>query len=90
MSRESPEAIEPAYLFLGRNDIDVTIEVPIGAGSYPSADVYRLVRPVMTKLVDEILDPSIDFQPADRLEEACAGCPYRTICGTVWIEGGKY
>jgi hypothetical protein len=90
VKRVSPEAIEPAYLFLGRNNIDVTIEVPIGAGSYPSADVYRLVRPVMTKLVDEILDPSVDFQPADRLEEACAGCPYHTICGTAWIEGGKY
>ncbi|HCA78947.1 MAG TPA: hypothetical protein DEP53_04360 [Bacteroidetes bacterium] len=87
-TKVSPEAIEPAYLFLGRNEIDLTIETPIGAGRTPAADVYRSIQPVMLKLVDEILDPSIEFKPADRLEEACPGCPYRPLCGTTWIEGG--
>lgn len=82
----SPEAIEPAYLFLGRNHIDITIEAPLGASQSPAADLYRSVRPVMFKLVDEILDPTIDFKPAERLEEACPGCAYRALCGTTWIE----
>ncbi len=86
----SPEAIEPAYLFLGRNEIDLTIEAPLGAGRNPAADVYRSVQPVMLKLVDEILDSSVDFKPADRLEEACPGCVYRALCGTTWTEGGVF
>lgn len=86
----SPEAIEPAYLFLGRNEIDPDIEAPIGAGRSPAADVYRSIQPVILKLIDEILDPSIDFKPADRLEDACPGCAYRSLCGTTWIEGGMF
>lgn len=89
-AKVSPEAIEPAYLFLGRNQIDLSIEAPIGAGHNPAADVYRSVRPVMLKLIDEILDPSIDFKPADRLEDACPGCAYRALCGTTWTESGMF
>jgi len=89
-TKVSPEAIEPAYLFLGRNVISSSIEVPIGGGHTPAADVYRSVRPVMLKLVDEIQDPVNDFKPADRLEESCPGCAYRALCGTTWIEAGSF
>lgn len=82
----SPEAIEPAYLFLGRKGIDHSIEVPLGSGRLPAADVYRVVQPIILKLIDEILDPSIDFTPADKPEKTCLACPYRSICGTVWVD----
>jgi hypothetical protein len=88
--RVSPEAIEPAYLFLGRKGIDPSIEAPLGAGQLPASDVYRGVQPIILKLIDEVLDASIDFTPADRLEKACPTCPYRSICGTVWVDARPY
>jgi ATP-dependent helicase/nuclease subunit B len=84
-----PESIVPAYLFLGRNEIGPDIEVPLGSGNYSAADVYHQVKPVMLRLIDEILDPSISFAPPERVEETCPGCPYTSICGTTWVGGNR-
>jgi hypothetical protein len=77
-------SITPAYLFLGRNAISPDIEVGIGGKQYTAEEVYQAVRPVMTKLIGQILDPARQFEATSRLNEDCPHCPYRSLCGTSW------
>ncbi|MBA4311796.1 MAG: hypothetical protein C0417_04105 [Chlorobiaceae bacterium] len=82
------ENITPAYLFLGRNQLDEGIEFPIGGDQTSPAKIFDSVQPVIYKLVDEILDINKKFAPTEFLEEECSKCPYSTICGTTWVSGG--
>jgi len=81
--------VAPAFLFLGRNEVGVDIESPIGGDEYTPADVYRTVEPVMFAMIEEILNPAVPFKPTDYLEEECPRCPYGAICGTRWARGWK-
>ncbi len=83
------EQLTPAYVFLGRNEINAEIESGIGDEERAPAEVYAAVEPVMFKLTDEILDAGVAFQPTDRLEEECPKCPYSAICGTGWAQGSR-
>jgi ATP-dependent helicase/nuclease subunit B len=76
------ENIVPLYLFLGRNRLDQSIEVVFDA--HP--DVYRRVEEVMFKLVEEIVDIDVDFNPTREPEKHCPNCPYNVICGTQWTK----
>ena len=81
------EEIVPAYLFLGTNQIDETIEVELfGEGESP-AENYRLVENVLFKLLDEITDPSQPFLPTDDPRDNCPTCAFKYMCGTQWVRG---
>ena len=80
-------SIDPAYLFLGRNEIKPEIEIGIGGGRESAEEVYGRVYPIMIEVVKEILDAQKPFTPPQRLERACPDCPYRSICGTMWVGG---
>jgi hypothetical protein len=77
-------SIQPAYLFLGRNDIKPDIEVGVGGTKHTASDVYEHVKPVIFSAISEILDPTRSFEPTDELHKTCPACPYRAICGTSW------
>ena len=81
------DAITPAYLFLGRNEITTDIEIDIGGNKHTAAEVYHAVQPIMFRLVDEILNPDVPFEATDHFDKACPQCPYSTICGTAWVGG---
>ena len=83
------EQLTPAYLFLGRNEIGTDTEVGIGDDGFSPAAIYAAVEPVMFKMIDEILEPVVAFEPTDRLEEECPKCPYSAICGTDWAQAWR-
>jgi ATP-dependent helicase/nuclease subunit B len=74
------ENIVPLYLFLGRNRIDESIEVGLDVTS------YRRVEEVMFKLVEQIVDVRIAFEPTRDFDKHCPNCPYNIICGTQWTK----
>lgn len=79
------ENITPAYLFLGRNEIDEKIEVQIGSEEVSPVMIFDPVRHAMIRLVEEICDINKPFAPTEFLEDECAKCAYNTICGTTWV-----
>jgi ATP-dependent helicase/nuclease subunit B len=81
------EKITPAYLFLGRNQLDDKIELPIGDDQTSPVMIFDSVQPVIYKLIDEILNVNQPFAPTNFLEDECSKCPYSTICGTTWVSG---
>ncbi|MBI5475988.1 MAG: PD-(D/E)XK nuclease family protein [Ignavibacteriales bacterium] len=85
----SLENIMPAYLFLGRNQLNEEIEVSIGGDEISSVEIFDSIRQVIFKLVDEILNINQPFSPTEFLEDECSKCPYGAICGTTWVSGVK-
>jgi len=83
------DEITPAYLFLGRSDISEEIEMGIGDDESSAAEVYRAVEPVVFKLIDEMVDPEVPFEPTRHIEEECPRCLYGAICGTRWARGWR-
>ena len=78
------ESIQPAYLFLGRNEITPDIEVGVGGKKHSAAEIYEIVKPVIFRAISEILEPTKNFEATDELHKTCPECPYRAICGTSW------
>jgi ATP-dependent helicase/nuclease subunit B len=81
------DRIKPSYLLLGKNKITGGIEVDVGAGKHPAEEVYRLVQPIMLKVIEEILDPNRPFEATGQLNTTCPRCPYSALCGTSWAAG---
>jgi ATP-dependent helicase/nuclease subunit B len=77
-----PLAADAACVMLGRSRFDDEAEAPLFADRDRAAERWPRIEETLRLLIDEILDPSVPFAPADDLEAACAWCPYTTICGT--------
>ena len=84
MTQKGIENIIPAYLFLGKPELNDEIEVGMERDEDSSADVYKEVEPIMFKMIQEILDPAKQFVPTNEIEKECPGCAYKVICGTQW------
>jgi ATP-dependent helicase/nuclease subunit B len=78
------EEVTPAYLFLGRQRLDLTIESGIGDGEHSAVDVYKAVEPVIRSMLEEIANPELPFRPTTDPQAQCPSCPFHTICGTQW------
>ncbi len=87
LTRKGIENIKPAYLFLGKKEIDETIEIGLGDDEITDAEVYRAVEPIIFDIIEEIFDVKKNFAPTEDLEKNCPSCPYRTMCGTEWVRG---
>jgi ATP-dependent helicase/nuclease subunit B len=83
------EKITPAYLFLGRNQLDEEMEFPIGDDKVSPVEIFDSIQPVIFKLLDEILNINQPFAPTEFLENECSKCPYNSICGTTWVTEAK-
>lgn len=71
------------FLLLGRSKISKDIEIPLFDG--PSAvNTYGLLKTVIFRLLTEITDPSVPFNPAADRKKACPLCDFQYICGTQW------
>jgi ATP-dependent helicase/nuclease subunit B len=77
---DSPAFFNTIYLLLGKQSLDSNIE--IGYMDDPQDDL--IIREVLRTLLQEIINPGIDFHPADDLSAECPECPYKQICGTQW------
>lgn len=80
------EIINPAYLMLGRNLMDLSIEVGLFRDEPVSVDKYEILDQIIRALVREISDPDIPFKPTQDLEKNCPSCPFTGLCGTQWAE----
>lgn len=84
-TKEPLENLVPAYIFLGRNSIDESIEVPMAGEGESPLELYRRIEEVILGLIGEITDISQLFRPPPDLKKTCPDCPYRGICGTEWV-----
>lgn len=75
-----PEVIATRYVRLGQGDF---AEVDSGV---EDTEAYKRVLVVLEQLLQEIADPKIPLRPAEALEKACPSCPYRSFCGTQWVQ----
>jgi CRISPR/Cas system-associated exonuclease Cas4 (RecB family) len=83
------EKIKPAFLFLGRNKIDETIESPLFDEEIPVGHQMSKLEEVLFKVLKEIVDPDTPFHATKELEENCPQCPFQRICGTEWVLGWR-
>ncbi len=82
--------IVPAYVFLGRNYLDKTIETGLSKDGIVTEEMHQNLHRVILGLAKEIKDPSVPFSPTQDLKTECPGCPYQTMCGTQWAREGRW
>lgn len=76
--------LNPVFLLLGKQRLDTHIETGLrDMTDNPDEDI-TMIKEIVRKLLDEITDPEMDFQPAEDLTAECPNCPYKFICGTQW------
>ncbi|MEX2115928.1 MAG: PD-(D/E)XK nuclease family protein [Bacteroidota bacterium] len=92
-SRQAEEPVSnivPAYIFLGRNFLDKTIETGLSKDGVVSEHMHQNLHKVILQLAKEIKDPGVPFRPTEDQKKECPGCPYQTICGTLWAKEGRW
>ena len=80
------ENITAAYLLLGRNRIDESIEIRLFDDGVAVGEIYPKLEQIIFGLLKEITDREVPFVPTDDVQEHCPYCPYTTICGTGWVK----
>jgi hypothetical protein len=81
-----PEKIKPAFIFLGKRELDDEIEVSLFESESQMKEWYPKLKSIILSLAAEIMDGARPFDPTADLKNDCPDCPYRTICGTQWAE----
>ena len=81
----SLEKILPAYLFLGRQEIDEEIEHPLFEKGENVMEKFVELESVIRGLLSEMTDVDHPFEPTKDLENNCPGCAFKVICGTQWV-----
>ncbi len=79
------DEIIPAYLLLGRQKIDETIEEPLFVESDSSADKFLMLEKLIVGLADEITTIDRPFEPTRNIERECRTCAFKYMCGTQWV-----
>ncbi len=83
---EKASALNTLFLLLGKQHISMDIEHSLmDSMDSPEVDIKTL-KSILSKLLDEIIDPSFDFAPTEDFSTECANCPYTYICGTQWAK----
>lgn len=83
-AKTSPKNLRGVYLLIGRTKIDGDIEIsPFREEEIDKAT--NIVREVTLRLLQEIVDPSIHFEPPKDIKAICPSCNYSYICGTQWV-----
>ena len=79
------EEIQPAYLFLGKQEINGGIEEPLFDDSGGAKDKFEMLEKIIVGLLDEITSTEHAFQPTKDFDHNCPGCEFKYICGTQWV-----
>ncbi len=80
----NPLEINSVFLFLGRSLISKDIEEPLFREGEEKI-WYNTLEDIIIKILNEIIDPSIPFNPASNKKSVCPVCDFKYICGTQWI-----
>jgi len=79
------DEIVPAYIFLGRQNINERIEEPLFSESDSPAEKFEMLERIIVGLLDEIMNIGQPFEPTKNLERECRACAFTYICGTQWV-----
>ena len=77
--------IVPAYLFLGKQEIDETIEQPLFDEADSNEEKLEMLEKIVALLLNEITDGDHCFEPTKHFERECRNCAFKYICGTQWV-----
>lgn len=72
------------FLLLGRSLINREIELPLFTEN-DREEKYELLKNVLFRLLNEIIDPDVPFRSAMDRKKTCPDCSYQYICGMQWI-----
>lgn len=86
LSKISTEKIVPAFIFLGKKELDDAIEVSLFDDDEQKKEWYPKLKEIVILLANEITDSSIPFLPTNDIKKDCPDCSFKTICGTQWTE----
>ncbi|MBP8975419.1 MAG: PD-(D/E)XK nuclease family protein, partial [Bacteroidetes bacterium] len=86
LHKVSLENLSAAYLFLGKQRIDTSIEVPLYNSSEEALYWQPQLEALIYSLIEEIRSPDVPFRPAEDFTKECIYCPMQTLCGTQWIK----
>ncbi|HOV99590.1 MAG TPA: PD-(D/E)XK nuclease family protein, partial [Bacteroidota bacterium] len=86
LHKVSLENLSAAYLFLGKQRIDTSIEVPLYNSSEETLYWQPQLEALIYSLIEEIRSPDVPFRPAEDFTKECIYCPMQTLCGTQWIK----
>jgi ATP-dependent helicase/nuclease subunit B len=81
-----PELINPAFVFLGKKELNNEIEISLFESDAQMKVWYPKLKNIILFLTKEIVDETESFNPTNDIKNDCPDCPYRTICGTQWAE----
>jgi CRISPR/Cas system-associated exonuclease Cas4 (RecB family) len=84
------ERLNPALMLLGQKTV---VETPLYEPKSTDAErknKFGYYKKAIAVLIEEILDPEIDFTPAPDPKGNCPFCPFRTMCGTHWLTRKGY
>lgn len=81
-----PEKIVPTFVFLGKKELDESIEVTLFDSEEQMKEWFPKLKEIILSLVKEIMDMNIPFKPTSDIKNDCPSCAYHTICGTQWVE----
>lgn len=82
--------IIPAFVFLGKKDLNDEIEVPLCKTESETDAWFPKLRDIILSMTREILEPTVSFTPTNDIKSDCPACPYATMCGTLWTEKYSY
>ncbi len=79
------EHLVPAYVMLGRQIVDSTMEAPLFGDSDNVAELSVRLETVIHGLLDEIGAEGTPFVPTTDLRRHCPNCAFVDLCGTRWV-----
>ncbi len=81
-----PETVDARFLFLGKKDLNDSIELPLFESEDEMKRWYPLLKKIIIGLAAEIKNPDIPFTPTGDVKNDCPDCAFKIICGTQWTE----
>jgi ATP-dependent helicase/nuclease subunit B len=77
--------IDAMYLMLGMTQINRAIEVHLFQEHENPEEMSERTDDLLFRLLTEIVDPAVPFEPSTDLKKNCPACDYAGICGTQWV-----
>jgi hypothetical protein len=81
----SIDNINSSLMILGSKTIEEKLLFKEHVDLHEKIEMYELYKKAILTLVEEILNPEIDFDPTSDPDGECYRCDFRVICGRQWM-----
>jgi len=78
---ENADSMNGVFLTLGRMAMDEKTEIPLFQSAEEASNYFPILQDIIFKLLDEIVNPDISFEPSKKREKTCSTCMFHHICG---------